>query len=78
MQECLANLLGNIGIQRGKIITSERTMAKTYAFREKHYETKLISSYPSRSRFPHGNLWDEGFHLDLICRWDIKLCLTIL
>lgn len=38
---------------------------------------ELVASYPSRSRFPRGFLWDEGFHLLLICQWSNSICIEV-
>lgn len=65
----LSNLLGGIGYFTGPIRISGK--GKTNF-------GNLFTCTPSRITFPRGFLWDEGFHLQLVCRWSQDLCIEIL
>lgn len=55
----LSNLLGGMGYFTGK---SEVREAGRNGHPGTSFEAKLFTAVPSRSFFPRGFLWDEGFH----------------
>lgn len=71
-KEALSNLLGGIGHYYGpvKIKQGARGVYDEAA--------ELFTGSPSRSRFPRGFLWDEGFHLMITCQWSRLLCMDVL
>ncbi|KAJ2845609.1 Processing alpha glucosidase I [Coemansia brasiliensis] len=82
-QKAISSLIGGIGYFYGSSLvsnepkpeydeddsTSEPELTKPYA---------LFAGVPSRPFFPRGFLWDEGFHLLLLSRWDADLSMDIL
>jgi mannosyl-oligosaccharide glucosidase len=81
-----ANLVGGIGYFYGSSII-DRNFALEWD--DEDLEAKepkpqltepgsLFTATPSRSFFPRGFYWDEGFHLLLIGAWDNDLSLEIL
>lgn len=80
-----ANLVGGIGYWDGPSIV-DRTFSQEWDNEELKDNVRkpeltepreLYSATPSRSFFPRGFYWDEGFHLSLIGAWDNDLSLEI-
>ncbi|KAL2903641.1 Mannosyl-oligosaccharide glucosidase GCS1 [Bienertia sinuspersici] len=75
----IANLLGGIGYFYGQ---SKISVPKNFDIKGDDYllywPAELYTAVPSRSFFPRGFLWDEGFHQLLIWRWDVHICLDII
>lgn len=90
----LSNLLGGLGFFHGdsKIDAShagayeeveenfwfetQEAMSRVDPMIQK--EKSLVSFTPSRSFFPRGFLWDEGFHLLPVIEWDLDLAVSVL
>ena len=58
-RRAMANLLGNIGRLSGRLTISD----PKHLVHVKPQILQLTHSGPSRTTFPRGFLWDEGFHL---------------
>lgn len=81
-----SNLLGGIGYFQGSSVV-DRSFKHDYDDDESDddeddvgqqkprltEERELLTATPSRSFFPRGFYWDEGFHLALIGEWDNDL-----
>ncbi|VDK35135.1 unnamed protein product [Taenia asiatica] len=83
----LSNMLGGVGYFYGtSLINSPLLEASVFSSKPKstpvpsveYWPAALFTATPSRSQFPRGFLWDEGFHALLIARWDIELALQSL
>ncbi|KAJ7961629.1 mannosyl-oligosaccharide glucosidase GCS1-like [Quillaja saponaria] len=76
----IGNLLGGIGYFYGqsKIALPRNFNLKSHDNYVSYWPAELYTAVPSRSFFPRGFLWDEGFHQLLIWRWDIHICLDII
>lgn len=84
-----SNLLGGIGYFYGDSLVdrsyaseydedNEGFWEEAAEARDLHQEnlegpSELLSAIPSRTFFPRGFLWDEGFHLLPIIEWDTDL-----
>ncbi|XP_067389611.1 mannosyl-oligosaccharide glucosidase isoform X2 [Emydura macquarii macquarii] len=64
-----SNMLGGMGYFHGhSLVQSEHSQQPLL-----YPEGSLYTAVPSRSFFPRGFLWDEGFHQLLLARWDPAL-----
>ncbi|NXN93795.1 MOGS glucosidase, partial [Rhinopomastus cyanomelas] len=71
-QAALSDVLGGIGYFHG------HSLVQTPRGPLPGAETTLLTAVPSRSFFPRGFLWDEGFHQLLVARWDVALAREVL
>ena len=86
----LSNLIGGISYFTGKVFKSiillfmdlflgQSLVAKpNQKIPDEYWQTNLYTAVPSRSFFPRGFLWDEGFHNLLIARWNENITIDIL
>ncbi|XP_059484928.1 mannosyl-oligosaccharide glucosidase-like isoform X1 [Neocloeon triangulifer] len=69
-----SNLLGGIGYFYG----SSLVMSKYTEEPRSYWKAPLYTAVPSRSFFPRGFLWDEGFHELLVSTWDLDISLDVI
>ncbi|KAJ3278669.1 Processing alpha glucosidase I [Borealophlyctis nickersoniae] len=77
-QAALSNLVGGIGYFHGKAIVDRGMVDDKTGLTISNQEREegpftLLSAVPSRSFFPRGFLWDEGFHQLLVQSWNADL-----
>ncbi|KAH3756907.1 glycoside hydrolase [Pelomyxa schiedti] len=70
----LSNLLGGMGYFFGSS-TIKDLDSGTLTLGQPH---PLFTAVPSRSFFPRGFLWDEGFHQLVVVPWDTEITLEVL
>ena len=69
-----SNLIGGISYFTGKSLVAKANQK----IPDEYWTTNLYTAVPSRSFFPRGFLWDEGFHNLLIARWNKNITIDIL
>lgn len=77
----LSNMLGGMGYFYGHSLVRQKRRqpgGREVEVTSKLWDTALYSVVPSRSFFPRGFLWDEGFHQLLIRRWSPAMSRDVL
>jgi hypothetical protein len=70
----LGNLAGSVTLYRGRQLV--RSLDGKSVEESEPYT--LLTGCPSRSLFPRGFMWDEGFHQILLSKWDPPMSAAVL
>lgn len=73
-EAAVSNMIGGIGYFYG----SSRVQSVHTKEPVPYWKAPLYTAVPSRSFFPRGFLWDEGFHGLLISAWDVNVEMDII
>ncbi|XP_019860909.1 PREDICTED: mannosyl-oligosaccharide glucosidase GCS1-like, partial [Amphimedon queenslandica] len=73
-QSAFSNLIGSISYFYGESLVMSPGMKKPINY----FPAPLYTGVPSRSFFPRGFLWDEGFHQLLVTQWDTDIVKDVL
>jgi len=65
----LSNLVGGMGYFYGSVQIDGKSSSSQVE------PSALFTACPSRAFFPRGFLWDEGFHMAVLARWDYAIAL---
>eukprot|EP00931_Biecheleriopsis_adriatica_P086722 TRINITY_DN61330_c0_g1_i1.p1 TRINITY_DN61330_c0_g1~~TRINITY_DN61330_c0_g1_i1.p1 ORF type:complete len:952 (-),score=239.62 TRINITY_DN61330_c0_g1_i1:40-2895(-) len=74
----VSGLLGGLGYFRGRLLAKAAETESDEEVLERLPAAVLFSGVPSRSFFPRGFLWDEGFHGLILARWQPRVFLDVL